>query len=51
MNQNHSVLFKIAFKYCFSDSFVDYVVAAAAAAKSLQSCPTTPFLLRDSYPH
>ena len=24
MNRDHSVLFEIAFKYCISDSFVDY---------------------------
>ena len=25
MNRDHSVVFKIASKYCISDSFVDYV--------------------------
>ena len=24
MNKDHSVVFQIAFKYCISDSFVDY---------------------------
>ena len=24
MNRDHSVVFEIAFKYCISDSFVDY---------------------------
>ena len=24
MNRDHSVIFEIAFKYCISDSFVDY---------------------------
>ena len=24
MNRDHSVVFEIAFKYCFSDSFVDH---------------------------
>ena len=42
-NRDHSVVFEIASKYCISDSFVDhdsYSICAAAAAKSLQSCPT-----------
>ena len=48
--QRSSVTFEIAPKYCISDSFVDYesysisskgfLPTVAAAAKSLQSCPT-----------
>ena len=36
MNRDHSVVFKIASKYCILDSFVDH--------------DGTPFLLRDSCP-
>ena len=36
-NGDHFVIFETAFKYCISDSFVDYLL-------------TTPFLLRDSCP-
>ena len=50
-NRDHSVVFETASKYCISDSFVDYdgysisskgflPTVAAAAAKSLQLCPT-----------
>ena len=53
MNRDYSVVFEIASKYCILDSFVDYDgisskgflptvvdIMVAAAAKSLQSCPT-----------
>ena len=48
-NRDHSVIFEIASKYYVSDSLVDYegysisskrFLPTAAAAKSLQSCPT-----------
>ena len=46
INQDHSVVFEIAPKYCISDSIVDYDgysisskgFLPTAAAKSLQSC-------------
>ena len=36
MNQNHSIIFEIASKYCISDSFVEY---EGYSISSKDSCP------------
>ena len=42
MNRDYSVFFKIAHKYCISDSFVDYAVSKNKTRQERRAHPSSP---------